>query len=380
MRTTLPAIAAAAAVFSLSAFADPGETLFSETSHQATFQLRTVADGLASPWGLDFLPDGRLIVSEWAGTIRLIDADGASEPLEGAPAVLQYGERTGGMLDISIHPNFANNQWVYLCYLHGEYESNVSRIARARLDGGALRDLEVIYEGDDREKEYHHNGCRMAWRDDGTMLATFGDRRYLQDASQDLTSMTGTIIRINADGSVPPGNPFANQKDARPEIWAYGVRNVQGIAKHPETGAWWFSEHGPLGGDEINILEPGANYGWPIATYGIEYDRSIITEDTELEGVVGPLTYWRPSTAPSGLTFYTGDDFPHWQGDLFVGSLGDRRLLRMELRGDRILFKEELLAELDERVRDVRMGPDGALYIITGANPGGVYRLEPVSE
>ena len=379
MRVTLPAIAAAT-LFNFQAAAEPGAVLFSEASHQATFQLTTVADGLASPWGLDFLPDGRLIVSEWAGTIRVIDDDGASDPLDGAPAVLQYGERTGGMLDVSVHPRFASNRFVYLCYLHGTYESNVSRIARARLEGAALRNLEVIYEGDDREKEYHHSGCRMAWNEDGTMLATFGDRRYLQDASQDLSSITGTIIRINADGSVPPGNPFANHKGARPEIWAYGVRNVQGIARHPETGTWWFSEHGPLGGDEINILEPGANYGWPITTYGIEYDRTIITEDTELDGVVGPLTYWRPSTAPSGLAFYTGDDFPHWQGDLFVGSLGDRRLLRIELRGDRVLFKEALLAEFDERIRDVRMAPDGALYVITGANPGGVYRLEPVSE
>ncbi len=379
MHLVLSALAAFAFQAMMPASSETGEIILTESSHQAEFQLVAVADGLASPWGLDFLPDGRLIITEWSGAVKIIDKGAVSAPLTGAPAVLTRDVGNSGMLDVAVHPDFARNQFIYLCFLHGDYESNVSRITRARLDGYVLRDLEVIFEGNDRSEEYHHSGCRLTWAEGGTLFATFGDRRHLPDEAQNRGSTTGSIIRIHDDGGIPADNPFPDDKGARPEIWAYGVRNVQGIAAHPETGALWFSEHGPLGGDEINILRRGANYGWPIATYGIDYDGTVITDNVELDGIQGPLTYWRPSTAPSGLAFYTGDQFPHWRGDLFMGSLGDRRLIRMELRGDRILFQEQLLTELDERIRDVRMGPDGFLYIVTDANPGGIYRLEPVN-
>jgi len=360
--------------------ANPGDILFEEDSHQASFRVTVVADTLADPWGLDFLPDGRLIVTEWAGNVRLI-ADGVvSPPLAGAPLVLQRGDRTAGMLDIAVHPDFVENQLIYLCYLHGEYDSNISRIARARLADGVLRGLEVIFEGNDRAQEYHHSGCRMVFDDDGRLFATFGDRRHLPDSAQDKSSTTGTIIRIDDDGGIPADNPFVGEKDARPEIWAFGVRNVQGAVLHPKTRALWFSEHGSYGGDEVNILKRGANYGWPIATYGIDYDMTIISKHQQLPGVEGPLIYWRPSTAPSGLTFYTGDDFPDWRGDLFMGSLADRRLIRMEIDGARVLFQEPLLAELDERIREVIMGPDGCLYILTDASPGAILRLEPIAQ
>lgn len=369
--------AVAIILVSLSAQAAPGDVLFEESSHQGDFRLVTVADNLSYPWGLDFLPDGALIVTEWSGSVRIVRDGRVSAPLEGAPPVPERNDETGGMLSVIAHPDFAQNRLIYLCYLHGEYDSNVSRIARGRLTGNRISNLEVIFEGNDRAHETHHSGCRFVWGDDGHLFATFGDRRHLPDEAQALASTTGTIIRINDDGSVPEDNPFVGTSDARPEIWAYGVRNVQGAVLNPRTRAMWFSEHGPLGGDEVNILKRGANYGWPIATYGIDYDGTVITEDTQLAGVEGPLVYWRPSTAPSGLAFYTGEHFPHWRGDLFMGSLVDHRLIRMELDGERVLFQEPLLAELDERIRSVQMGPDGYLYILTDADPGAILRLEP---
>ncbi len=359
--------------------ASPGDVMFEETSHQAAFKAVAVAEGLSFPWGLDFLPDGGLIVTEWTGAVRIVRDGEVSAPLTGGPALFTHPNgRRLGMLDVALHPDHADNQLVYLCYHHGTYDSNVSRVARARLDGDQLRNLEVILDGDNRSNETAHAGCRLVWDEEGRLIVTAGDRRHLPDESQNLANLTGSILRINDDGSIPADNPFVDDGEARPEIWAYGVRNVQGAAWHPETGVLWFSEHGPLGGDEVNILRRGGNYGWPIATYGIDYDGAVITEDERLPGVEGPVVYWRPSTAPSGLAFYTGDDFPDWQGDLFMGSLGDRRLIRMELDGDRVLFQEALLGELDERIRTVRMGPDGFLYVVTDAEPGRILRLEPV--
>lgn len=367
-------------LLSLPVRAAPGDILLEESSHQAVFRLVTVADNLSSPWSLDFLLDGALIVTEWSGNVRVIRDGTVSAPLRGVPPVLERNNQTSGLLSVIAHPDFVKNRLIYLCYLHGEYQSNISRIARAELVGDHLRNLTVVFEGNDRAHEFHHSGCRLVWDDDGHLLATFGDRRYLPDEAQHLESTTGTIVRINDDGSIPDDNPFIGEDGVRPEIWAYGVRNVQGAVLHPETRELWFSDHGPLGGDEVNILKRGANYGWPIATYGIDYDGTIITEHMALPGVENPLVYWRPSTAPSGLAFYTGEHFPNWRGDLFMGSLMDRRLIRMEVDGDRILFQEPLLAKLDKRIRQVRMGPDGFLYIVTDADPGAILRLEPVPD
>lgn len=356
-----------------------------EESHQAHFRLATVAEGFSLPWSLDFLPDGRMIVSEWHGGLRIVDGDRTSSPIYTPSPLVAYEnsrgeERVGGLLGVAAHPGFADNALVYFCYLEGSFESNATRIARARLAGDTLRDFEILYRGDDFAQETAHSGCRLVWEVDGTLIATFGDRRHRPDDAQRLGNMVGAIVRLNEDGTIPDDNPFAGRAGARGEIWAYGVRNVQGIARHPETGAYWFSEHGPLGGDEVNILRRGANYGWPIATYGIDYDGTTITENVQLPGVDGPVAYWRPSTAPSGLAFYTGTDFPQWRGDLFMGSLADRRLIRMELNGDRVLFQEMLLEELDMRIREVRMGPDGYLYILPDADPAALYRIEPAAE
>lgn len=376
----LPVLFLAFAAATLStAHSAPGDVMFEETSHQAAFKAVTVAEGLSFPWGLDFLPDGGLIVTEWTGAVRIVRDGEVSAPLTGGPALFTHPNgRRLGMLDVALHPDHADNQLVYLCYHHGTYDSNVSRAARVRLDGDQLRDLEVILDGDNRSNETAHAGCRLVWDEEGHLIVTAGDRRHLPDESQNLANLTGSILRLNDDGSIPADNPFVDDGEARPEIWVYGVRNVQGAAWHPETGALWFSEHGPLGGDEVNIARRGGNYGWPIATYGIDYDGTVITKDEQLPGVEGPVVYWRPSTAPSGLAFYTGDDFPDWQGDLFMGSLGDRRLIRMELDGDRVLFQEPLLGELDQRIRTVRMGPDGYLYVMTDAEAGVILRLEPV--
>ncbi len=378
MRTFLHSVAAGFGVVLATADAAPGDTLFEEASHQATFKAVSVAEDLSFPWGLDFLPDGSMIFTEWTGAVRLIRDGEVTPPLPGGPALFNHSSgRRLGMLDVALHPNFAENRFVYLCYHHGEYDANNSRVARARLENDRLEDLEVIHDGNNSTHETGHAGCRLVWDRDGRLIVTTGDRLHRPDDAQNLGDTVGTIMRLNDDGSIPQDNPFANAKDARPEIWAYGVRNVQGADWHPETGALWFSEHGPLGGDEVNTLQRGANYGWPIATYGIDYDGTVITEDVQLPGVEGPLVYWRPSTAPSGLAFYTGDDFSNWRGDLFMGSLGDRRLIRMELDGERILFQEPLLADLDERIRTVKMGPDGFLYVVTDAEPGRILRLEP---
>ncbi len=313
-------------------------SVLEEKSHQADFRLVQVAGELSSPWSLEFLPDGDILVTEWPGNLRRIRDGVVSDPISGMPAVVKRGEETGGLLTVTIDPDFETNRTIYLCYLHGSYDSNVSRIAKAELRGGALVNLKVIFEGNDRAEEFNHSGCRFVWAEDDTLFVTFGDRRYLPEESQNLKSTTGSIIRINKDGSPAADNPFL-KGDGRPEIWAYGVRNVQGAAVNPASGEIWFSEHGPLGGDEVNILKRGANYGWPLATYGIDYDGSVITEDAQLPDIEGPVVYWRPSTAPSGLAFYTGDDFPNWRGDLFMGSLADKRLIRMELDGARVLFQ-----------------------------------------
>ncbi|MEO0996773.1 MAG: PQQ-dependent sugar dehydrogenase [Pseudomonadota bacterium] len=350
-----------------------------EDSHQASFQLVAISDPLDRPWSLAFLPDGAPIVSEWPGRLRIIREGRLSKPVKGVPAVLEHDGRTGGLLGIALDPVFERNRRIYLCYLHGTFDSNVSRIARATLSEHKLHDLEVIFEGNDRSNETAHSGCRLTFERDGTLLATFGDRRHLPDEAQHLATSTGTIARLHDDGRAPRNNPFIDHPNAMAQIWAYGVRNVQGIARHPGTGDYWFSEHGPLGGDELNVLRRGANYGWPEATYGIDYDGSVITKHTELEGMAGPVCYWRPSTAPSGLAFYTGKHFPQWRGDLFMGSLAGRRLIRMELDGERVLFQESLLAGFDQRIRDVSMGPGGYLYLLADGKDQPLLRLEPAA-
>lgn len=369
------------------ALADPeataaGEVALTAESHQANFRVVTVAEGLEFPWSLAFLPGGDLLVTERPGFLRRVLADGTvSEPIDHGLDITAI--RQGGLMEVSLHPDFENNGMVYLCYATGPEDANFERVARGRLDGDRLVDVEDIWEADSVSARGFHYGCRLVWRDDGTLFITLGDRGLHREASQTPASHFGTVVRIAEDGSVPADNPFNTvydgPSDEQPllDVWSYGHRNVQGAAINPETGELWTHEHGAQGGDEINITRAGLNYGWPAVTYGINYNDTPISDLTAAPGIEEPVWYWRPSIAPSGMAFYAGDAFPEWQGDLFVGGLVAMQLDRFELAGDRVIGVEPLLTDLNARIRDVRTGPDGFLYLLTDAFEGAVLRIEP---
>jgi len=335
-----------------------------------------VATGLQHPWGLAFLPDGRMLVTERPGRLRYVSPDGAlSEPVAGVPAV--HAVNQGGLLDIVLDPGFAANATIYLSYAErGEGDENGTAVARARLSGMRLEDVTVIYRQQPKFASGHHFGSRLVFANDGTLFVTQGDRNKLREAVQDLSTDIGKVVRINADGSIPADNPFAGRAGARPEIWSYGHRNIQGAALHPATGELWTHEHGPRGGDEINVTRAGRNYGWPVITYGREYHGPAIGEGTAKAGMEQPLHYWVPSIGPSGMAFHDGRGYPQWKGQLFVGALAARQLVRLELADDGTVRAEERIA-IDERVRDVRVGPDGALYLLTDEDPGRLLRVVP---
>lgn len=357
--------------FSTAASAEP---LLRENSEQAAFRVDVVADGMAFPWDMEFLPDGDVLISEYDGSLRLL-RDGVLAP-EPIPAIDRVTE-SGGLRGIAAHPDFVENGLIYFCYAAGTADANHTEIARGTFDGTAINDVTVIFAADNEARQLAHYGCRLLWDESGHLIVTLGDRRHYMAESQNLEDHYGTILRLTEDGEPAADNPFAGRKNARPEIWAYGVRNGQGADFHPETGEIWFSEHGPLGGDEINILGRGDNYGWPVATFGIDYDRTVLTDTPLRDDVRPPLFYWYPSIAPSSLTFYDGDVFAKWRGDVFVTTLASRRLLRFELIGDRIIRQEDLLGELDIRLRNVEMGPDGALYVLTDSGDGRLLKLTP---
>ena len=364
------------------AVAAPAQT----RSEQADFRARTVVAGLVHPWGMTFLPatggsEVDLLVTERAGRLRrVIDGKLVDEPVRGAPDAFVH--RQGGMLDVVLHPDFVDNRLVYLSYAGGDEDAANTEVARGRLDGNELRDLEVIFRARPKTPGGLHYGSRLLFRPDGTLLVTLGERYTEMQQAQDPTNHLGTIVRLHDDGSIPDDNPFAGGRAAEgvegaPEVFTYGHRNVQGIALHPTTGEVWIHEHGPMGGDEINLLRPGANYGWPAITYGKDYSGAIISERTHAPGMEQPLHQWTPSIAPSGMTFYTADLFPAWQGDLFVGSLKFTHVRRLELDGTEVVGEEELLRSRRERIRDVDVGPDGRLYVLTDSPDGRVYRIEP---
>ncbi|HIP79678.1 MAG TPA: PQQ-dependent sugar dehydrogenase, partial [Kiloniellaceae bacterium] len=284
----------------------------------------------------------------------------------------------GGLLDVAVHPDFAENGLIYLSYA-GPGEGGAStEVARGRLDGMALQDVEVIFRATPKSGGTGHFGSRLVFDRDGKLFISLGDRRQIRE-SQNLGNHIGTVIRLNDDGSVPEDNPFLGQAGAQPEIYSYGHRNVQGMTLHPESGEIWSHEHGPRGGDELNLVKAGANYGWPVITYGIDYSGAIITDKTEAPGMEQPIVYWDPSIAPSGMAFYDGDKFPQWQGDLFIGALAHLHLRRLEMEGGQVVGQESLLTGLNERIRDVRNGPDGYLYVLTDSSNGQLLRLEPAS-
>jgi glucose/arabinose dehydrogenase len=335
----------------------------------------TVADGLEEPWGLAFLPDGRMLVTEKEGRLRIIAPDGSlSEPLGGVPEVHDGGQ--GGLLDVALDPDFASNQLVYLSYSEPGDGGSGTAVARGRLAGDRLEGVEVIWRQQPKLGTGQHFGSRLVFMPDGTLIVTLGDRNSRQYIP-DMKAQIGKLVRINPDGSIPEDNPFAGDKAYSADIYSLGHRNVQGATLHPETGALWTVEHGARGGDEINIPEPGKNYGWPVISYGREYSGGKIGEGTSKPGLEQPVYYWDPSIAPSGMTFYTGDKVPEWQGDLFVGALKFRLLVRLEVDGNRVVREERLLEDMGDRIRDVVQGPDGYLYLLTDEDDGRLLRLEP---
>lgn len=341
----------------------------------ARYELVTVAGPLAYPWGIAFLPGGELLVTERTGTLRRIGADGAiSAPLTGVPEVFFRGQ--GGLLDVALDPRFAENGLVYLSYAHGDAEANATRIARGRLSEGGLEDLEVIFTVEPTKDTPQHYGGMLAFMPDGTLLVTTGDGFVYREAAQDRRSQLGKTIRINADGSMPADNPFADDPAAA-AVWTWGHRNPQGLAVDPLTGTVYQHEHGPRGGDELNRLEPGHNYGWPAVTFGLDYTGARVSPYSELPGMEPPLQYWVPSIAPSGLAIYQGDAFPEWRGSLFVGALVNREVRRLTLVDGAVTGEEALFAELGERIRNVRVGPDDRLYLLTDSEQGRVVRVEP---
>ncbi len=346
------------------------------TSEKARFRVVTVASGLANPWALAFLPDGRLLVTERAGRMRIVARDGTlSAPLGGVPPVVAQGQ--GGLLDVVLDREFATNRTIYFCFSEAGDGGAGSAVARARLDDVALVDVRVIFRQQPKVRGGLHFGCRIVINREGLLYVTLGER-YQRDRAQELSAHLGKVIRIRSDGSVPPDNPFAGRAGALPELWSYGHRNPQGAALHPLTGALWLHEHGARGGDEINLPEPGKNYGWPVITHGVDYSGASIGIGKSAPGMEQPRYVWVPSIAPSGMAFYSGDAFPAWKGNLLIGALAGQRLVRLELDGNSVKHEERLLGDLGERIRDVRSGPDGLIYLLTDSGNGRVLRLEPV--
>ena len=351
-------------------------------------KVSVVAHGLVNPWGLAFLPDGRMLVTERPGRLRIIGTDGKlGPPLPGLPPVVAEGQ--GGLLDVVTDPRFASNRLVYWSYSENAPDGggNSTAVARARLDGaeGAerLADVQVVFRQMPRVASRLHFGSRLVFGTDGRLFVTLGDRFNRKDDAQTLDNHLGKIVRIESDGKVPADNPLVgkpgNPPNTRPEIWSWGHRNVQGAAIHPGTGDLWATEHGPQGGDELNLVLPGRNHGWPVITYGRNYGLGTkIGDGTERSDVVAPLAHWVPtSIAPSGMAFLTSDRYPGWKGNLFIGALRGQALVRIALDGNKVVSQERLLRELNERIRDVRQGPDGFLYLLTDNADGRVLKMLP---
>jgi aldose sugar dehydrogenase len=336
----------------------------------------TVARGLSNPWGLEFLPDGRILVTERPGRLRIVERDGrVGAPLAGVPAVQASSQ--GGLLDVALDPQFASNRLVYLSYAEpGAGGTAGTAVARGRLGATGLEEVRVIYQQEPKVTGGNHFGSRLAFARDGALFVTQGDRFSYREQAQDLKSLLGKVVRIAADGTVPRDNPFAGRGDVRPEIWSYGHRNVQAAAIDPATGQLWTVEHGARGGDELNHPQAGKNYGWPVITYGRDYSGMKIGEGTTREGMEQPVYYWDPVIAPSGMAFYTGNRYPGWTGNAFVGSLGTQSLVRLVLQNGRVTTEERYA--MGARVRDVKQGPDGFLYLVTDESDGKVLRVVPV--
>ena len=344
---------------------------------QLALKTETLAEGLVNPWSISFFPNNVILVTERAGRVRLIKEGAlASAPVPGAPDVLAWNQ--GGLFDILPHPDYEENQVIFIAYAHGTRGANALRVARATFDGEAISDLTPIYDAKPLKDTGHHFGGRLVWGPDDKLYVTIGEGSRYKERAQEMDSSFGAVVRLNEDGSIPEDNPDFGE-DALPELYSKGHRNPQGFVYDAERDIFWSNEHGAKGGDEINIVEAGANYGWPIATYGTDYNGARITPFTEYEGTKQPFKYWTPSIAPSGMAVYRGDVFPGWDGDLLVGAMAGRALHRIIMRDGEEAGEERYL--VGERIRDVRVGPDGAIYVTTedrgGAPEGKLLRVTP---
>ncbi|QFU17238.1 PQQ-dependent sugar dehydrogenase [Microvirga thermotolerans] len=341
--------------------------------------VETVARRLDHPWSLAFLPDGRMLVTERPGRLRIVSQDGElSEPVRGLPPVAARGQ--GGLLDVALDPDFARNRLLYLSFAEDRGEGRAgTSVLRARLNeaGTELADSRIVFRQEPAHTGGNHFGSRLVFDRNGNLFVTVGDRFDLRDQAQNPGNHLGKIIHIRPDGGPAPDNPFLGRDGTRPEIWSIGHRNVQGAALNPATGELWTAEHGARGGDEINIPRKGRNYGWPVITYGVDYSGAKIGEGTKKAGMEQPVYYWDPSIAPSGMAFYTGDKFPAWRGSVLVGALAGKLVSRLETNGDRIAGEERMLRQLGERIRDVRQGPDGYVYLLTDSSQGRILRVRP---
>lgn len=358
---------------SLLLLSQPGCTEVSADSldtEAGRLKVETVAKGLDHPWGAAFLPDGRLLVTERAGSLRILAKDGTlSEPLAGVPKVQVTGQ--GGLLDVALDPDFAQNKLVYLSYSEPGKDGSATAVARGKLTDQGLADVKVIFRQVPDVKNGLHFGSRLAFSKDGKLFITLGERFQFEPA-QDLSNTLGKIVRINPDGSVPQDNPFLGQKDAQPEIWSYGHRNAQGAAIHPETGELWETEFGPFGGDELNIPKAGSNYGWPLVSWGKHYNGKAIPEPATRPEFADAIYHWTPVISPSGIAFYTGDAIPAWRGNLLIGGLSSEALVRLTLDGNKVVKEERI--PMSARIRDVVQAPDGSVYVLTD-DSGNILRL-----
>jgi len=347
-----------------------------QRSELHAFRVVELVRGLEQPWSLAFLPDGRMLVTEKAGRLRVVkDGRLDPQPVAGLPEVAVYGQ--GGLMDVALHPRFKENGLVYLSFAARGAGGVGTEVARGRLAGHRLEDVQVIFRQSPKGSTGRHFGSRLVFDRQGYLYITLGDRGEMERAQRP-GDHAGSVIRLHDDGRVPQDNPFVGKPGWKPEKYTLGNRNQQGAALHPQTGVPWTHEHGPQGGDEVNVIRAGANYGWPVITYGVQYVIGTqIGEGTAKPGMAQPLHKWVPSIAPSGMTFYTGDKFPKWRGDLFVGALKAQLLVRLELEGEKVVREERLLEGVLGRIRDVRAGPDGLLYLLTDESRGVLARLEP---
>ena len=340
-------------------------------AEEQSYRLETLAEGLNFPWSVDFLPNGDLLVAELEGTLKRISKDGSSSnSVSAVPTV--YRASQGGLFDVLLDKDFATNSTLYLSYAEGDSEENGTTVARATLTGNALTDVEIIFTASPRKYAPLHYGGRMAFTSDDLLLITTGDGFDFREHAQDLNSHLGKTIRINKDGSPAQGNPFPEA----PKVWTYGHRNPQGLAIALD-GTVYLNEHGPKGGDELNVITKANNYGWPAITYGMDYNGAYVSPLTEYPGMQQPQHVWTPSIGPSGMAFYEGNKFPKWQNSLFVGALVDKEVRRLTVENQQVTAEETVFAELDARIRDIRVGPDGLLYIVTDGDPGTVIRVHP---